>query len=186
MFAALLKPLIRRRLDAFERDYDYDMGYGRQILATSPDAMLRLARLMSFAEYREDAPLGAWFAARLAGAMGEDCGPCTQLLVRMAERSGVAASDLRAILRREPQQMSAEAALGFRFAEAALAHDPGADALRQEVVRRWGDKALLSLCYALSAARLIPTLKYALGHGQACLRVRVGSEDLQVQGPAAA
>jgi hypothetical protein len=41
-------------------------------------------------------------------------------------------------------------------------------------VKRWGQRALVSLAFAITAARIDPTVKYALGHGKACMRVVVG------------
>jgi hypothetical protein len=45
--------------------------------------------------------------------------------------------------------------------------------LRDEVVRRWGQKGLVALTLALTTARMYPTVKYALGHGKSCSRVMV-------------
>ena len=42
------------------------------------------------------------------------------------------------------------------------------------IVKRWGRRALVSLAFAITAARIYPTVKYALGHGKACMRVVVG------------
>ena len=40
----------------------------------------------------------------------------------------------------------------------------------------WGQRALISLAFAMMGARLFPTLKYALGHGHACMRLTIGGE----------
>jgi len=98
----------------------------------------------------------------------------------MAERAGVPAETLRAVLARDESAMSETVALGFRFDEATLAHDPAADGLREEIARRWGSHALISLAFALASARVFPTIKYALGHGQACSRVVVGGKPVAV------
>ena len=180
-----LKKLIRWRIAAFEREHDYDMGYARQILDASPQALIRFNRIMGFAQHRQDVPLQAWYAAKLVGTLGEDCGPCTQLVAGMAEREGVDPVQIRAILRRDTAAMTQEAALGFRFAQAALAHAGAADELRDEILRLWGGRALVSLAFALTSARVFPTLKYALGHGHACVRVRVGGVDMPVHAVAA-
>ena len=184
MFADLLKGLMRRQMKAFERDYRYDMSYLHELLDISPEATLKFARVMALSRYCEDAPPAAWYAAKLAGTLAEDCGPCTQLVADMAGRAGVSDADLRAILRGDAAAMSAEAALGYNFARAALAHAPEAEILRQEVIRRWGRKALASLALGLATARMFPTLKYALGHGHTCVRVRVGGVDTPVQAAA--
>lgn len=174
---------IRRRIAAFERQYDYDMSYVREILDADPGAVITFMKVQGMARYRKGIPADALYAAKIAGALSEDCGPCTQLVVRMAEGEGVPAPVLRAILEGDAGAMPDGVALAFRFAQASLAHDPEADALREQVVARWGKKGLLSLGFALTSARLFPTLKYALGHGRTCTRVTVGGSAVAVSRP---
>ena len=113
--------------------------------------------------------------------MAEDCGPCTQLVVTMAEREGVSPPTLRAILAGEQGALPPDAALGFRFARAVLARDVAeGDRLREEVVSRWGRKGLVTLALTIAASRIFPAVKYALGHGHACVQVRVAGADTQV------
>src|SRR5690606_25668810 len=114
-------------------------------------------RVMPLARYRRDLPADAWFAAKIVGAMAEDCGPCTQLVVKMAEQAGVPADTLRAVIGRRPQDLPTDAQLAYRFAEAALAHSSEADPLREQVLQRWGRRALVSLGFALVSARMFPT-----------------------------
>src|SRR5262249_25524963 len=104
----------------------------------------------------------------------EDCGPCTQLGVAMAERAGVRPEVLRAVLADNPDAMPADVALVWRFTRATLAHDATADEYREAIVKQWGRPALVSLAFAITAGRIYPTVKYALGHGKACTRVVVG------------
>ncbi|MGH6934492.1 MAG: hypothetical protein ACREEE_18920 [Dongiaceae bacterium] len=73
------------------------------------------------------------------------------------------------------------ATLAYRFAQAVLARDIEADSYRAEIERRWGKKAVVSLALAIAGSRVYPTLKYALGHGQACARVRVGDGETVVR-----
>src|SRR5262249_32537906 len=119
-------------------------------------------------------------AATLTAAKAEDCGPCTQLGVTMAERAGVAPAVLRAVLLEDDRAMSADAVLGFRFARAVLAHGAEADELRETIVPRRGKHALSSLAFGIAAVRVFPTVKYALGHGEACTRVTVGGSPVAV------
>jgi len=175
----MLKWIIRRRLAGFERAYDYDMSYAHDILRASLTAFRRFAGVLGMAEYRRDVPLAAWYAAKLAATLAEDCGPCTQLVATMAERAGVKAADLRAVIAGDPTAMGDEASLGYRFAQATLRRDlAAADRLRAQVLARWGERALVSLALAIAAARVFPTVKYALGHGRACSRVTVGGESV--------
>jgi len=180
----MLKSFIKTQIAKFERAYDYDMSYARDLLEADLRAFLAFNRVMPLAKYRRDLPADAWFAAKIVGAMGEDCGPCTQLVVRMAEEAGVSADTLRAIVGRRPEQLLPDAQLAYRFAEAALAHSPEADPLREQVLQRWGERALVSLGFALVSARMFPTLKYALGHGKTCQRIEVGGRAQAVAQPA--
>jgi hypothetical protein len=176
----MIKWLLGRQIAAFERSFGYDASYVRDILEASPRGFMALARIQAMRRFRRDIPVDAYYAAKLVAARFEDCGPCTQLVATMAERAGVSSETLRAVLARDEGAMSETAALGFRFAEATLAHDPAADAMRGEILRRWGSRALISLAFAMASARVFPTIKYALGHGQACARVVVGGKPVAV------
>jgi hypothetical protein len=176
----MLNFLLRRRLASFEADYDYNMDYAREILAADRGAFMKFAGVMGFSAWRRDVPAAAYFAAKIAATAVEDCGPCTQLMVTMAERAGVPAATLRAVLAGDARAMGDEAALGWQFARAVLAHDPAAEALRRRVAELWGRRAVISLAYAITAGRLFPTLKYALGHGAACARVSVAGAAMPV------
>ena len=176
----MLKWLIRRRIAAFDRMYDYDSSYARQILEIDSGAFLTFAKVMGITRYRRGVPLAAWYAAKIAATLAEDCGPCTQLMVTMAEREGVAPTVLAAMVAGDERAMPEDAALGMRFAKSVISHDPVADDLRADVVRRWGEQALVSLAFAITASRIFPTVKYALGHGQACRRITVAGTAVPV------
>lgn len=171
--------LIRRRITAFERAFDYDMSHARDLLGLSRKAFWRFSRAQALAEYREGVPLEAWYAAKLAATLSEDCGPCTQLAVDMARRAGVSDATLRALLLSDVAALAPDASLGYRYAVAALSRDAALPALRDEVLSRWGPPALASLALVITAARMYPMLKYALGHGLSCQRVRVGEETVE-------
>jgi hypothetical protein len=177
----MFKWLINRSLAKFERDFNYDMSYAREILDTDTRAFLKFSKVMGMARYRQGVPVDAWFAAGIVGTLAEDCGPCTQLGVTMAEREGVPASTIRAVLAGDPAAMPDDVALAYRFARESLAHSAEANELREQVVSKWGKKGLVSLAFALTTSRMFPTLKYALGHGQTCTRVTVGGTAMPVE-----
>jgi len=77
------------------------------------------------------------------------------------------------VLADNPAAMPPEVALVWRFTRATLTHDPLADEYREAIVDLWGRRALVSLAFAITAGRIYPTVKYALGHGKACMRVVV-------------
>jgi hypothetical protein len=174
--------LIRRRISSFEREFDYDMSYGREMYEASPRAFFRFSKILGMSNYREDVPVEAWYAAKLVATLTEDCGPCTQLVVKMAEREGVSAEAMRAVLTGMDSSMPPDAALGFRFARSVLRRDIAeSDRLRREVVAKWGKKAVVSLALTIAAARVYPSVKYALGHGHACTKVSLAGTEVAVR-----
>lgn len=170
----MLKWFVHRKLRAFERAHDYDASYLHDVLDTDLAAFMKFSFATGLGSYRKDVPAEASFAAGLTSSMHADCGPCTQLGVGFALEAGVSSSTIAAIIAGDDDAMPPDAALAARFARAVIAHDPDADACREEITRRWGPRAVLSLTFAVMAAQLYPTLKYALGHGKACMRVVVG------------
>jgi hypothetical protein len=170
----MLKWFMKRKLGTFGRSFGYDTGYAVDLVDGDAAAGIALARLSAAAAYRADAPASGWYAAKIVAAMSEDCGPCVQLAVTMAERGGVSASDLRAIVAGDVARMSADASLGYRFAMAVIERSDTLDELREEVAKQWGRKALGAISVNIATTRTFPTLEYALGHGQSCRSVEIG------------
>jgi hypothetical protein len=180
----MLKAFLNARIRKMERTWTYDASYLHEIIAASPMSAARFGVLSGLAN-RRDAPAEALAAVGVVGALAEDCGPCTQISVDMAAASGVKPAVLRAILAGDEQAMGANAALGYRFARTALERRlEEADAVREAVVRRWGQKGLVALALTLTTARMYPTVKYAMGHGKTCSRVTVAGETAPHQAPA--
>ena len=169
----MLKALLGRQIDKMERQFDYDASYMRQMLNVSPATFVKFGFVTQLVD-RKAAPAEALAAAGIVGPLAEDCGPCTQISTDMATAGGGKPQGLKAILAGDEAAMGEAASLGWRFARASLVRDmEAADPLRDEIVRRWGEKGLLAVALALTTARMYPTLKYALGHGKACSRVTV-------------
>lgn len=169
----MIRWALRKVIGKFERDWNYDAGYMRDIIDASPRAAWLFSRAAALGRFRCDLPIEPWYAAGITAVRHEDCGPCTQLGVAMAERAGVSPAVLRAVLADDPGAMPPDVALVWKFTRATLAHDAAADEYRDAIVQRWGRRALVSLAFAITAARIYPTVKYALGHGKACTRVVV-------------
>jgi hypothetical protein len=182
----MLKALLNRQIDGFERSWNYDASYMRALLRGSLGSFLRFSIVTGMVD-RKAAPPEALAAAGIVGTLAEDCGPCTQISTDMATAGGVKPEVLKAILAGDEAAMGETAALAYRFAEASLARDMAtADPLRDEIVRRWGEKGLTAIALALTTARLYPTVKYALGYGKTCSRVIVAGEPTPVVHPALA
>ena len=132
--------------------------------------------VIAISRYRKGVLPAVYCAAGIVAVMAEDCGPCTQLGISMAEQGGVDPAVPRAIVARDYAAMPHKVAPAARFTEATLRRAPEADDLREEVVRQFGKRGLIALAFAMLAARMYPTLKYALGHGRACTRLTIGGQ----------
>ena len=175
----MLKWFLKRKLDAFERAYSYDISYARELLDADPAALIAYSKVVGMAGYRKGVPRAPLYAAGIAAVLAEDCGPCTQLGVDKAASDGVPAEVVRAVVAGDVDAMPDDVALAYRFARASLDRAPEADALREEVVRRWGPRGLVSLAFAVTTARMFPTLKSALGHARSCTSIRVAGESVR-------
>ena len=172
-----LRGILHNRINAFEREFNYDASYLHQMAEASPRAAIRFNGIQGMAKHREDVPVDAWYAASLVAARQEDCGPCIQLVTDMALSEGVDATQLAAVVSDSPARMNDDVALAYRFARASLAHDAEAMPLRDIVVERWGQPGMVSLAMTIASSRVFPTLKYAMGHGHTCTRVMIDGQD---------
>jgi hypothetical protein len=169
----MLKWFIRKQLDKFEKQFGYDASYMRHVLDTDTRAFMKFARATSIGKYRKDVPPELYYAVSLTGVLHADCGPCTQLGVTFALREGIPPATIAMIVRGNEDEMTDTTRLGARFARAVLTRSAAADELREEIVRRHGPRALISLGLAIVASQMYPNFKYALGYGHACQRIEV-------------
>lgn len=175
----MLRAFLHRYIRGFERRYRYDGTYMHELADTSASAFIRFAIMqMAGGEWRGDAPRDPWFAAGIAGALVEDCGPCVQIASDMAVQAGMPADVIASLL--SGARTDPEAQLGFDYGRALLHGADSLDELRQRVETKWGPKALIALSLRAMTARNFPVLKRAMGHAKTCQRVRVGSADVIV------
>ncbi len=173
------KWIAQKMIARFGARYSYDVSYMRHLLDVSPSAFFKFLAVSKLARHAEAAPKEALAAARLVGAMTEDCGPCVQIVVDMAREAGIADSDIGAVLARDISAMSENAATGYLFADRVARREP-ADAIRDEVRAKWGDKAVVDLTFALQASRLYPMTKAGLGFSKECVGVKIGDRPVAV------
>lgn len=181
----MIRRILYRQMEAFEKQYNYDASYSRLFIEAGLSAFMGLWGITKLANYHRDIPLAPWYAAKIVAAANADCGPCTQLTVKMAEQAGVRGKVLEAIVSGTLEDMPADVQLGYRFAAATLAKSDDLESLRAEVVRRWGNNALVSLAGAIASAAVFPTIKAALGYHQSCpLAIEVGGQPVRIAKPA--
>ena len=182
----MLKWLVGKQLAKFQKQWNYDTGYVREILNDAGLPAIMPLQALQKLHYRRNVPLDVYYGAALTAGKEADCGPCLQLGVSMAEAEGVKPAVIRSILQRDYERLSKETLLGVEIALSTIARDGSGDEAREEILRRWGRAGLVSLAYAIVGAQAYPTFKYAIGHGHACVRLRVGNENVPMQTPAPA
>jgi alkylhydroperoxidase family enzyme len=172
--------LAKKKLAQFESHYRYDATYMHRMLEISPSAFFKYAKLMDVAAHRESAPVEAFYAAKLVGALAEDCGPCTQLCVDMAMEAGVSDDQIEAVLTRNRMAMNETTALGYAFADAVVRRSENEDEAREAVRAQWGDKGVIDLTLGVQIGRIFPMVKAGLGYAKTCQRVRIGKGAVDV------
>ena len=174
----MLKYFLHRAIARLERAFHYDATYLHEITDISAGASVKFALFQIMSSHRDKVPLDAYCAARMAATLSEDCGPCTQLVVDAALKSGMQPARITALLRGDLEKAGADAELGFRYGIAVAQNTADALALSQEAERRFGKRALVSLAYAVACSRVYPALKRGLGHGAACTKIAVSDETI--------
>jgi hypothetical protein len=96
----MLKWFLQRQVAAFERTWSYDASYIREMIDADPRAVMLFGKVQGLSRYRKDIPCAAFFAAGITAVMAEDCGPCTQLGIDLAQQEEVDADTLRAVVAR--------------------------------------------------------------------------------------
>jgi alkylhydroperoxidase/carboxymuconolactone decarboxylase family protein YurZ len=177
----MFKLFIHRRIAALERAFGYDAAYLHEVADASTPAFVKFTGFQWMSSHRDQIPRDAWFAARIAAALSEDCGPCTQLVVNMALRNGMKPDAIASLLRGDLEQAGADAELGFRYGIAVANGTDDTLRLCEDAEARYGKRGLVSLAYAVACSRVYPALKRGLGHGMACSSIVVSDETVTIR-----
>ena len=167
----MLRWLFRRKLAAEEKKLGESMDYLRHIVDVSPVAFLRFASILPFANSRRALPKEAWYVAQIVSLKREDCGPCLQITVNLAQQDRVDSDMIRAVLDGDTDQLSDELAEVYAFAESVADADVDPIDLREKMKNRYGDRGLIELSYAIAGSRIPPTVKRVLGFAKTCKEV---------------
>jgi len=174
----MLRWLLHRSIGNFEKSLNYDATYLHEIVDIGGLALLwPLMMIQQMGRLRRSTPIDAYFAAALVAARKGDCGPCLQLVTRMAEKQKVDPGQLQAVLTGNHQAMVADVALAYHFARQTLNREENTE-LRQQIEGRWGRRAVVELGYVIATAGVYPLVKASLGHAQFCFPVEVGGSRL--------
>jgi hypothetical protein len=169
----MLRWLIHRRLDAEAKKLGESVDYLHHVVDVSPGAFLRFCSIMPFANSRKVLPKDAWFVAQIVASQDADCGPCLQITVNLARQNGVAPALLRAAVDGDCHEMPSEMVDVFRFTRAVVSASGDEDALRETLRKRYGERGLIELSYAIAESRIPPIVKRSLGYAKSCSAVSV-------------
>jgi hypothetical protein len=170
----MLKRIIEGQLSKFETEWDYSMDYMREVLALGPGVLARFHKATELGEYCEGVSPAAALGAKLVGVMAGDCGPCVQLVADMGLRQGVPPEAIVAVLEGRFEDLPEDMRLPVEFARALVSRTDDLPELRERMRETHGSAGLVTVAYCVINAGMYPTLKYALGHGHACEKVKVG------------
>ena len=59
----MIRWILQRAIDKFERDWKYDGSYMREIIDASPRAAWLFSRAVAIGQFRRDVPMEPWYAA---------------------------------------------------------------------------------------------------------------------------
>ena len=169
----MLKFLFYAFIGRFEHSYADDGSYMHSLVDIDRRGFWQFSRVAAAGEYRAALPITAFFAAKLAATLHEDCGPCAQLVIRTALQAGVLAAVLMALVRGDDDGAGPDAASAFRFAQAVPLNSPDLDARRAAVTARFGARVPAFLGLTTVIARMFPVLKRAMGYADACVRLDI-------------
>lgn len=175
----MLKALLERGFRKQEEVTGESADFVRDMYNAAPGGFWRFALFTPMAQYRKVLPKEAYAVAKIAAGHSEDCGPCLQTCVNLAVAAGVAPEIVRAAVTGETGAMDERTRVVYEFAQAVCAHDIRSEELRTLIEKWWGKAATVELALVIASSRLFPTVKRALGHGQACSRVTIGHETVQ-------
>jgi len=176
----MFKWMIERALRKSEETTGESADWMREIYTHSSSAAFKFAFFLPMARHRSVVPVAAYNVARLVAIKAEDCGPCTQTVVNQALGEKVDPAIIAAAIADRPDDLPDDEALAFRFAEAIVRKSFDLADLSAEIVQRWGKQGLIDLAFAISSVHIFPTVKRALGYGEACHLVELNGAQLQV------
>lgn len=157
----------RQTLQAFGRHFDYEVGYLLELAEASPEAFRAFEAAMGMSRVRTVAPAEAVQIAKIAGMRAQDCGPCTELCLKIAREAGVEEAVIQGALR-GGNGLNAEQRDIHDYARAVALNEEMDPELLPRIEARLGKAALAEIAVNLVGVRIYPTLKRALGHAKSC------------------
>lgn len=157
----------RQTLRDFGKHFEYDVGYLLELADASPDAFRAFEAAMPMSRVQKAASTEAVHIAKIAAMRAQDCGPCTELALKIAREAGMTEPVIQGALRGGRGLDAAQLDIHDYARAVALNEEPAPDLLPR-LRARLGEAALAEIAVNIVAMRLYPTLKRALGHAKSC------------------
>lgn len=157
----------RDQLRAFGAHYDYDVSYLEALMDASPGAFAAFHAAMGMGQYQKAAPADVLAVAKITAIRAEDCGPCTELGMKISREAGVPEEVIRGALH-GGKGLSPDLLDIHRYARAVATNEEMDAELLPKLEAKWGREVLAEIGLAIVATRLYPTMKRALGYNKSC------------------
>jgi len=177
----LIDRWVEHRIGGFEALTGQSAAYLRDIYRASKPAFFKYLMFQTgMGQHRTAAPAEALAVASVAVMRQQDCGPRLQISLTLAENQGVSSKLLEAAAARDLAGLPDPLDTVFLFAEAVTRSDWNSAHYEQILRDHYGDAGMVDLAFAIASAAVYPTLKRALGHGNACTSVSIGGKVVPV------
>jgi hypothetical protein len=157
----------REGLRAFGQHYDYDVSYLEALMEASPGAFFAFEGAMHASRFQKAAPVELLALVKITALRTEDCGPCTELAIKMGREAGVPDAIMRGALH-GGKGLSPEHLEIHEFARAVTTNEEMDPEMLPRLEAHWGREVMAELGLAIVGARIYPTIKRALGHAKSC------------------
>ena len=162
----------QQSINTFGETYQYDVTYMHKLYDVSPQGYRLFENVLPMAAYHHKLPTDAYYVAKIETIRDEDCGPCLQLSIDMAQEAGISADLLRVAL--DPDTPMDEPLEDIRqFTRAVVRNKPQDKAVAKRVRKRYGEEGLAELALCIASCRIFPTIKRAMGYDKSCSLVKV-------------
>ena len=148
--------------------YNYDTGYLQKLLKDAPEAYGVLYDARGISSHRKSLPLEAHYVARVATMRVEDCGPCTELNLRMAIEEGVDRKLLETVLHR-PEELPQQLRDIYEHAQASVTGEDLSYERADRIKKAYGSEGFAELAVVITGCQMYPNLKRALLSHEKCV-----------------
>lgn len=163
----MINTMIKKSINSFGSKYNYDVSYMIGLADTSTSLIMKFSNIIKLNNYRKAVPLAEFHIARITSIKTEDCGPCVQLNIDFALEAGLDREIIKTALN-NPNELPRNLALIHNFTLATIYDSEDLDKLRQEVLKKYGEKVVAELSVCIALCRVYPTIKRGMGHSKSC------------------